>query len=55
MLSLLMRDMGNNNGLPSPFGHPIEVLFGILHPLRAESGQTKMCLQKLCGMVEIVE
>ena len=55
MMSLLMRDMGNDNGLPSPFGHPIEALFGILHPLRAESGQTKMCLQKICGMVETME
>lgn len=26
-MSLLMRDMGNDSGVPSPFGHPIEALF----------------------------
>lgn len=35
-----MREMGNNNELSSSFGHPIEAVFGILHPLRAESERT---------------
>lgn len=34
ILSLLMR---NNDELPSSFGHSIEVIFGILYPLRTES------------------
>lgn len=51
-----MRDIGNNDGVPQSFGHPFEAVFGILHFLSSESERTdQMFLQKLCGIVEILE
>ena len=56
---LLMRDMGDNNRLPSSFGNSLGTIFGILHSLREQTkihhslrGQTKMFPWMLCGIVE---
>ena len=35
-----IKEVRNNNELSSSFDHPLEAVFGILHPLRAELERT---------------